>query len=73
MASSSHQARMGRGTTRGGGERKWDGGDKDDDGGSSGNCQSGHGYQLQMFFNKRGKIQCFFWEDGHFLMMASFI
>ena len=39
MSSSSHQARMGRGTTRGEGQRKWDGGDKDDDGGSSGNLK----------------------------------
>ena len=39
MSSSSHQARMGRGTTRGEGQKKWDGGDKDDDGGSSGNLE----------------------------------
>ena len=36
MPLSSLQARMGGGTTRGGVQRKWDGGDKDDDGGNSG-------------------------------------
>jgi len=38
----SQGARMGRGTTRGEGQRKWDGGDKDDDGGSSG-CSDNFG------------------------------
>ena len=30
---------MGRGVTRAGGQKKWDGGDKDEDGGSSGNMK----------------------------------